>query len=474
MLLAEDLKNAILQYAMQGKLVKQNPNDEPASILLEKIKAEKEELIKNNKFKKGKPIPPITEDDIPYELPDGWEWVRLPDILNKICAGGDKPKIFTKHKTNKNIYPVIANGEKNNGVLGYSDIPVIKEKSITVSGRGTMGFTCIREPNYIPIVRLLVLIPSKYIDIKFLKYLLTYLSENGQGTAVKQLTVPMLSMKVISLPPLAEQKRIVEKLETILPLIDKYGEKEKKLEELNINFKNEISQSILQSALKGELSRQLATDSNVEDYIKLANEIKINKKQNNLLNNTKKTEDVLDEGLFDIPDSWRWVRLGNIVDFRMGKTPDKTDVKSYGNDYPWVKIGDIENDGTVNSTSEKISEYGFKNTFSEKISPKGTLIMSFKLTIGKVAILDIDALHNEAIISIFPFVEKDNITRDYLFKVLPYISQSGDFKSAIKGKTLNANSLTNLLVPLPPIEEQKRIVEKLDKIMPLVNNLVVQ
>lgn len=474
MLLAEDLKNAILQYAMQGKLVKQNPNDEPASILLEKIKAEKEELIKNNKFKKGKPIPPITEDDIPYELPDGWEWVRLPDILNKICAGGDKPKIFTKHKTDKNIYPVIANGEKNNGVLGYSDIPVIKEKSITVSGRGTMGFTCIREPNYIPIVRLLVLIPSKYIDIKFLKYLLTYLSENGQGTAVKQLTVPMLSMKVISLPPLAEQKRIVEKLETILPLIDKYGEKEKKLEELNINFKNEISQSILQSALKGELSRQLETDSNVEDYIKLANEIKINKKQNNLLNNTKKTEDVLDEGLFDIPDSWRWVRLGNIVDFRMGKTPDKTDVKSYGNDYPWVKIGDIENDGTVNSTSEKISEYGFKNTFSEKISPKGTLIMSFKLTIGKVAILDIDALHNEAIISIFPFVEKDNITRDYLFKVLPYISQSGDFKSAIKGKTLNANSLTNLLVPLPPIEEQKRIVEKLDKIMPLVNNLVVQ
>ena len=253
-----------------------------------------------------------------------------------------------------------------------------------------------------------------------------------------------------------------------------YNEKKEKFEELNKNFKKEIGQSIIQSALQGELSKQLETDSNVEDYIKLSKSIKNERKEKNLLNNTKTTQEVIDEGLFDIPDTWRWVRFGDIVDFRMGKTPDKTDIKSYGNDYPWVKIGDIENDGTVTSTSVKISEYGFKNTFSEKISPKGTLIMSFKLTIGKVAILDIDALHNEAIISIFPFVEKDNITRDYLFKVLPYISQSGDFKSAIKGKTLNANSLTNLLVPLPPIEEQKRIVEKLDKIMPLVNDLVVQ
>lgn len=219
--LPKQIRQSILQYAVQGKLVEQNPQDEPASELLKRIKAEKDQLIKDGKIKKEKPLPPITQDEIPYDLPQGWEWVRLNCVLNRICAGGDKPKIFTSTKTDTNIYPVIANGEKNNGILGYSNIPIITDRSITVSGRGTMGFTCIREPNYIPIVRLLVLIPNSNIDIKFLKFLLSILTENGTGTAVKQLTVPMLAPKLIPLPPLAEQKRIVAKVEELLNLVNK-------------------------------------------------------------------------------------------------------------------------------------------------------------------------------------------------------------------------------------------------------------
>ncbi|MFI3300449.1 MAG: restriction endonuclease subunit S [Candidatus Gastranaerophilales bacterium] len=219
--LPKKLRQSILQHAVQGKLVEQDPTDEPASELLKRIKAEKEQLIKDGKIKKEKPLPPIAKDEIPYELPQGWEWVRLQEVLNIICAGGDKPQNFTQNETEKNIYPVIANGEKNNGILGYSDKPTILQRSITVSGRGTMGFVCIREANYIPIVRLLVLIPNENINMVYLKYLLTFLSENGTGTAVKQLTVPMLCPKVIPLPPLEEQKRIVAKIEELTQFCDK-------------------------------------------------------------------------------------------------------------------------------------------------------------------------------------------------------------------------------------------------------------
>lgn len=487
MLLAEDLKNAILQYAMQGKLVKQNQNDEPASVLLKKIEQEKEQSIKAGKLQKEKPMSPITEDETIFEIPDTWKWVRLGEIFQhntgKALNSSDNTGKKYKYITTSNLYWNKFELE-NLREMYYADSELekctIQKGDLLVLEGGEVGRAAIWNYDYNMCIQNHIhkLRPYKNICIKFFYYLFYFYKAigfiGGKGIGIKGLSSNAIHIIPFPFPPLAEQERIVEKLEEILPLIDKYSENEKKLEELNLNFKKEIGQSIIQSALQGELSKQLETDSNVEDYIKLSKSIKNERKEKKLLNNTKTTQEVIDEGLFDIPDTWRWVRFGDIVDFRMGKTPDKTDIKSYGNDYPWVKIGDIENDGTVTSTSVKISEYGFKNTFSEKISPKGTLIMSFKLTIGKVAILDIDALHNEAIISIFPFVEKDNITRDYLFKVLPYISQSGDFKSAIKGKTLNANSLTNLLVPLPPIEEQKRIVDKLNQIMPLVNNLTVQ
>lgn len=254
-LLIKNLKESILLDAAKGKLVPQDPTAEPASELLKRIKAEKEQLIKDGKIKKEKPLPPITEDEIPYKLPQGWEWVRLSSILDKICAGGDKPQNFTKVKTEKNIYPVIANGETNLGILGYSDVPIIKERSLTVSGRGTMGFVCLREPNYIPIVRLLVLVPNSNVEIRFLKYLLTYLTENGMGTAVKQLTVPMLSPKVIPLPPIAEQQRIVAKVDELMQLCDELENKNNNLRKSSSELLQSIMQNVFckKESLRGEI-----------------------------------------------------------------------------------------------------------------------------------------------------------------------------------------------------------------------------
>ena len=174
---------------------------------------------------------------------------------------------------------------------------------------------------------------------------------------------------------------------------------------------------------------------------------------------------------FDIPDSWEWIRFKDLVDYSMGKTPPRKETEYWSNGtLPWVSIADLVADGTVTETKECVNDYAAEHTFKLKISKAGTLLMSFKLTVGKVSILGIDAFHNEAIISIYPFVDPDRITTMFLFALLPLLSQSGDTKSAIKGNTLNSDSLDALLIPLPPIQEQKRIFEKLQELIAPLND----
>ena len=174
---------------------------------------------------------------------------------------------------------------------------------------------------------------------------------------------------------------------------------------------------------------------------------------------------------FDIPDSWEWIRFKDLVDYSMGKTPPRKETEYWSNGtLPWVSIADLVADGTVTETKECVNDYAAEHTFKSKISKAGTLLMSFKLTVGKVSILGIDAFHNEAIISIYPFVDPDRITTMFLFALLPLLSQSGDTKSAIKGNTLNSDSLDALLIPLPPIQEQKRIFAKLQELTAPLND----
>ena len=168
---------------------------------------------------------------------------------------------------------------------------------------------------------------------------------------------------------------------------------------------------------------------------------------------------------FDIPESWEWIRFKDLVDYSMGKTPPRKETEYWSNGtIPWVSIADLVADGTVTATKECVNNFAGESTFKGKISKAGTLLMSFKLTVGKVSILEIDAFHNEAIISIYPFVDPDNITTMFLFATLLLLSQSGDTKSAIKGNTLNSDSLDALLIPLPPIMEQKRIFDMLHEL----------
>ncbi len=227
----------------------------------------------------------------------------------------------------------------------------------------------------------------------------------------------------------------------------------------------ELKNSIIHIAMRGRLVEQRSNEGSAAELYKSI----IEEKKAAGVKPNKKLEPVTEDVIpFEIPDSWMWVRFGDIVDYRMGKTPPREDLKWWNSDVPWVAISDMPESGHIASTKEAVSFAAIKEKFSDRVSPAGTMIMSFKLTVGRVSILDIDAVHNEAIISIFPYADKDNTIQSYLFMLLPTVTQYGDTKNAIKGKTLNATSICNLLIPLPPLSEQKRIVTKIDELLPLV------
>lgn len=228
----------------------------------------------------------------------------------------------------------------------------------------------------------------------------------------------------------------------------------------------ELKNSIIQLAMQGKLVEQCDNDEPAQSLLL---RIQAEKKRTNIKANNKVVP-ILEEDIpFDIPETWCWARFGDIVSYNMGKTPPRAESQWWKDEFPWVAISDMPENGHIISTKEKVSLSAVSEKFGKKISKAGTMIMSFKLTVGRVSILDIDAVHNEAIISIYPICDEDNAIQNYLFSILPTVTQSGDSKNAIKGKTLNDTSISNLLIPLPPLAEQKRIVAKIEELLPLID-----
>ena len=214
------LKSKLIDLAIRGKLTDQLPEDGTAEELYQQIQEEKQALIQSGKIKKEKPLPEIAETEIPFEIPDNWKWVRLNSICYGIFAGGDKPENFVKEKDEEHQIPVVANGVSNEGIMGYTALATAPSNTLTVAGRGTIGFPCYRNYEYCPVVRLIVIDQSNYIDLQYLYYVFLGLPADSVGSSIPQLTVPMVMPKLIPLPPLAEQKRIVDRLGKLLALCD--------------------------------------------------------------------------------------------------------------------------------------------------------------------------------------------------------------------------------------------------------------
>ncbi|PPD55081.1 MAG: restriction endonuclease subunit S [Methylotenera sp.] len=236
-----------------------------------------------------------------------------------------------------------------------------------------------------------------------------------------------------------------------------------------------LRELILELAVRGKLVPQ---DPNDEPATELLKRIQAQKTKLIAEGKLKKEKPLApiaeDEKPFELPNGWEWVHLPNVTDYKVGKTPSTKSSVYWTNDdngYNWVSIADLNHDGEVTETAKKVTQQALKEVFKSDPVPIGTILMSFKLTLGKISILEVPAFHNEAIISIYP---SPAIDKSYLFKILPARANEGNSKSAIKGNTLNSESIAALLLPLPPLAEQHRIVTKVDELMALCDQLEQQ
>ena len=478
MRICDDLRQAVLQAAIQGKLTTQLPEDGNASDLLKQTIVEKERLIKEKKIKKEKLLPEISPDEIPFDIPENWKWVRLQYICKSITAGGDKPKDFSKEKTEKYSIPVIANGETNKGVMGFTAMPSIIEKAITVSGRGTIGYSVVRTEPFFPIVRLLVL---TFIDettlLEYLQIVLTALMENGIGSAVHQLTVPMISPKAIPLPPLAEQHRIVARVEELMARIDDLEKTETELEKLKAAFPGDMKAALLQAAIQGKLTEQLPEDGDAADLINQIRAVQVKLIEDKKLNKDVLDNTIDDEPPFDIPENWAWICLKGLVcrDIRRGKSPKYGSGKSFAfaqkcnSKYDGIRLdlalsvtdafadrftdGDEVQDGDIVINSTGNGTLGRIGYFEDKYNPNGykyypdshVTTVRCLLTNPKYILICLKCY------------------QEYL---------EGKGEGSTNQKELKPETIKRLMIPLPPLAEQKRIVEKLDKLLPLCDGLV--
>lgn len=469
--ICEDLRKSVLQAAIQGRLTQQLPEDGDAESLYADIQKEKQKLIKEGRIKKEKPLPEITEDDIPFDIPENWKWVRIGEILDlqagkNITAANIYPESTTEHP-----FPCFG----GNNIRGYvKDYNRSGEHAII----GRQGALCgnVKKASglFYATEHAVVVTGFAGLCIDWQYYFLTALNLNQYATATAQpgLAVAKINDVFIPLPPLAEQKRIVARVDELMARIDEMEKTERDISTLYDAFPGDMKASLLQAAIQGKITEQLASDGDAETLYQDIQKEKQRLIKEGKLKKEKPLPEITEDDIpFDIPENWKWIRFGDCFDYHIGKTPPRKEPVYWKEEFPWVSIADMIDGNITQKTKERVSDYAVATTFSNRVSSAGTLLMSFKLTVGKVSILGMDAVHNEAIISIYPIRDIDNITRNYLFKILPFVANSGDTKNAIKGKTLNSESISNLLVPLPPLMEQRRIVEKLDQLQPLCDSM---
>ena len=516
----KQLKNSILQWAIQGKLVPQDPNDEPASVLLDKIRQEKERLIKEKKIKRDKNASVIyrgednsyyekmlatgevkcIDEEIPFEVPQGWEWERLGNLFE--TTSGSTPLSKNPDYYKNGDINWVRTTDLNNSLLDKAEIQIttkacsdynltiLPQNSVCVAmygGAGTIGKHSILRFNTTINQSVCAILPNGLCNMNyvhtFIEYQRPYWMDFAAGSR-KDPNINQLIIKhcLLPIPPQKEQSRIYEKFSMLNPYIKQYDICQRKLDTINEEIIKLLRKSILQEAIQGKLVPQKTEEGTAQDLLKAITEekqklVKEGKLKKSALNDSvifldvdnkyyeridKTTMDISDQIPFDLPYSWQWTRLATIASMRIGKTPPRGEQKYWADGkYNWVAISDMEDGEEIIQTKEKVSEEAANKLFSS-ISNKGALIMSFKLTVGRTSILGIDAFHNEAIATISPYLDENNNLRNFLLKTLPLIANFGESKDAIKGKTLNSKSLSNLLIPLPPLMEQKRIVDKIE------------
>ena len=519
----QKLRELILDLAVRGKLVPQDANDEPAAVLLERIKKEKERLVKEKKISKLESLPAIKDDEIPYDLPKSWEWVRLGNIGETNIG-----LTYSPSDISDTGIPVLRSSNIQSGKICLTDLKrvntKIKESNFVHTGdllicarngsKHLVGKTALIQdlPEVMAFGAFMAIFRSRCNE-----YLLYFINsplfrrmiDDVNTTTINQITQQNLKSTIFPLPPLNEQKRIVTKVDELMKLCDELEARQKKKRETRILINNaalnklltaetpetftknwqrigdnfdilysapenigKLRQAILQLAVMGKLVPQ---DANDEPAAVLLERIK--KEKERLIKEGKvKKDNILspikdDEIPFDLPKGWEWARFPELGIFGRGKSKHRprNDISLFNDGkYPVVQTGDVARATKIISTYTGL--YNENGLAQSRIWPKGTLCITIAANIADAAILGFDACFPDSVVGFIPSNEIGKADYfGYFMKTAK--SRLQDYAPSTAQKNINIGILEKLLIPLPPLEEQKRIVTKVDKLMKLCDEL---
>ncbi|MBC4304282.1 restriction endonuclease subunit S [Klebsiella pneumoniae] len=527
------LRELILELAVRGKLVPQDPNDEPASELLKRIAAEKAELVKQGKIKKQKPLPEISEEEKPFELPAGWEWARLGVLCKKLTDGSHNPP-----KDAGNGYPMLSSQNIQDGYIDIenpsryvSEYDFEKENARTLVQKNDVLLTIVGSIGRSAVVldhksfvlqrSVAVIATSLYSHFlsNFFKAITAqnYFIENGKGTAQKGIYLGQLSLMLIPVPALVEQKRISDRLNELMILCDQLEQhsltsldahqqlvetllttltESQNADELAENwarisehfdtlFTTEASidalkQTILQLAVMGKLVPQDPNDEPASELLKRIAQEKAQLVKDGKIKKQKPLPPISDEEKpFELPEGWEWCKFGLISEFingdRGSNYPNKNEYVVHG--IPWINTGHIEKNGTLSITDMNfITEKKFNELRSGKIQ-SGDLVYCLRgATFGKTAFVkpyESGAIASSLMI-IRPFIREMG---EYIYNYLisPFgRSQIFRFDNGSAQPNLSANSVMLYAFACPPLQEQFRIHKKITELFHICDNLKLQ
>ena len=494
----QQLKNAILQLAIQGKLVEQRKEEGTGEELFKEIQEEKQKLIEEGKLKKQKALPEISEDEIPFDIPETWKWVKLIDLVSIL---GDGIHGTPKYSASGDYYFINGNN-LNDGKIELKDTTKRVEKqewekykknldlhTILISINGTIGNIAFYNNEKIMLGKSacyfnVVLAELKNYLFLLLKsdYFLKYALHSATGTTIKNVSLKAMSNFIIPLPPLAEQRRIVKKIEKLLPLVDRYEKAWTRLAELNKKFPLDMQKAILQEAIQGKLVEQRKEEGTGEElYKEIQKEKKKLIEEGKLKKQKALPEITKDEIPFDIPETWKWVRLGDCISTNTGISYKKENLSKKSNIMVRVlRGGNIQDmDYIFKEDDIFISREFIKNNdlFLKKNSIITPAVTSLE-HVGKMAMIEKDYYNvvvGGFVLTINPYFYNDYFSKYFLFVFSSYFFRENCRnickKSGQAFYNLSREKFLSLIIPLPPLAEQKRIVEKIEQLLPLCEKL---
>ena len=485
----QELKNSILQLAIQGKLVEQRPEEGTAEELFVQIQEEKRRLTKKGKIKKEKSLPEITEDEKPFEIPESWMWCRLRNIV--FNHGQLTPQDTFSYIDIGSIDNQRQSLNTNENVIEADKAPsrarkIVEQGDILYSTvRPYLHNMCIvdKQFSYTPIASTGFAVLTCYSGI-FNKYLFYYLmtptfdcyansSENAKGVAYPAINDDRLYRAVIAIPPLAEQKRIVAKIEELLPYIDRYEQAWSKLEQFNGRFPEDMKKSLLQQAIQGKLVEQRPEEGTAEElFAQIQAEKRRLVKEGKIKKEKPLPEITEEEKPFNIPESWMWVRLQEITCLN--------------------PKNDLADELEVSFIPMALIDDGYRNSYSFEVKTWGKIKKGFThFADGDIGIAKITPCFQNRKSVVFRNLQngygagttelsivrvvKDLLSRDFLlwFFKSAYFIKNGvkSFTGTAGQQRIHKDYLAMCVFPLPPLAEQKRIVARLEELLPLCERL---